>query len=505
MSATTTASRSDAAALPWIVLGTGLVALLLLFLPEARAAVRVWLDSTAYGHCFLIVPIAAYLAWDRWDDVRGMRPRSEPWLLLLGLPLPFVWLAAERLGIMEGRQLVALAFVELLFLCVLGRALFRAMLGPLLYLVFLVPFGAFITPVLQTFTAHFIDAGLTVLGIAHFSSDMYIEISAGTFFVAEACAGLRFLIASIAFGVFYAVLNYRGTGRRTLFIGASIVVPVVANGVRALGIVVLGQVLGSAEAAAADHIIYGWLFFSAVMLLLVVGGLPLREAPLPRIARLRDIAIPTSNTRSLAALLVPLLAAVAPGSALALNRGVVSSVLAGALDIVAPEGCRATPAADSVPGRSAVVLECGPLTWRMTLQALPRRSTGAALTEARLSLVGALDAEDAVVKALPGVPQAGGSWTAVIEPPHLTAYSVWVHGAPARGGLSQRLDLARDSILGSNIPPVLLAASLQPPGIMGDAATTVAMAELARIVAAQPDWPGIIVRLTGSSSPPPRR
>ena len=42
---------------------------------------------------------------------------------------------------------------------------------------------------------------------------------------------------------------------------------------------VLGAILGSANAAAADHVIYGWVFFSLVMLLLVAGGMPFREDP----------------------------------------------------------------------------------------------------------------------------------------------------------------------------------------------------------------------------------
>ena len=282
MSATAPQVRQPALALPAVAaIGLGLLALVAVFWPECRAAVKVWIDSTAYGHCFLVAPLAAYLAWDRRRALAGLLPRPTPALALAGLPLPLLWLAAQRLGIMEGRQLVAMGFVELLFLAVLGWRLFRALSGPLLYLVFLVPFGAFITPALQSVTAHFIDAGLTVLAIPHFSNDMYIEIPAGAFFVAEACAGLRFLIAAVAFGVFYALLNYRSTGRRVAFIAASVVIPIIANGLRALGIVVLGHVLGSAEAAAADHLIYGWVFFSFVMLLLVAAGLPLREDPAP--------------------------------------------------------------------------------------------------------------------------------------------------------------------------------------------------------------------------------
>ena len=487
-------------ALPWLALGAGLIALGLVFLPECQAAVRVWIESTAYGHCFLVIPIAAYLAWDRRESVRGLAPRPAPALLLLGLPLPVAWFVAERLGIMEGRQLVALGFAELLFLSILGWQLFRAMMGPLLYLVFLVPFGAFVTPALQSFTAHFIDGGLTVLGIVHFSSDMYIEISAGTFFVAEACAGLRFLIASVAFGVFYALLNYRSPGRRILFIGASIVVPIVANGVRALGIVTLGQVLGSAEAAAADHIIYGWVFFSAVMLLLVVAGLPLREAPAPRPppSRLAEAAARRAG-RPWPALLVPLLAVVAPAGAAVLGRGVEPPVVSAPLVLAAPEGCQALPASAPAADRTVATVQCGARSWRVTLQALPNRSTGAAVAEARQALVGPIDAETATVKPVPNLPASAGPWQVVVsqDPPRVTAFSVWIHGVPAAGGLSQRVQQARDSVLGTAVPPVLLAAALVTSQPSGERDTTAAVAELSRIVAAQPDLPATIMKVVG--------
>ena len=45
----------------------------------------------------------------------------------------------------------------------------------------------------------------------------------------------------------YACLMYRSTGRRVGFVIASILVPIIANGFRALGIVLLGHVLGSAQ------------------------------------------------------------------------------------------------------------------------------------------------------------------------------------------------------------------------------------------------------------------
>jgi exosortase A len=265
------------------VLVVGLLLFGVLFHTEVAAAVGVWSDSTAYNHCFLVIPIVAYLLWDRRDRLALAMPIPNAWFALAAIPVSIVWLLAERLGIMEGRQLMVMTLVEIFFLSVLGWRLYYLLAGPLLYLYFMVPFGAFITPALQGFTTSFIVNGLNLLSIPNYSDGYAIEIPEGSFLVAEACAGLRFLIASIAFGCLYAMLMYRSPLRRGVFILISIIVPIIANGFRALGIVVVGHIIGNAEAATADHLIYGWLFFSVVILLQIALGLPFRQdhRPLP--------------------------------------------------------------------------------------------------------------------------------------------------------------------------------------------------------------------------------
>jgi EpsI family protein len=155
-------------------------------------------------------------------------------------------------------------------------------LFPLLYLFFLVPTGGFLVPVLQDFTASFVVHGLQIFGIPVFSDGVFITIPNGNFEVAEACAGLRFLIASIAFGFLFAYVVYRSWGRRLLFIALSLLVPVIANGFRALGIVLLAHYSNNTIAVGFDHIVYGWLFFSLVTLLLIWFGFLLREGPISR-------------------------------------------------------------------------------------------------------------------------------------------------------------------------------------------------------------------------------
>ena len=56
-------------------LAIGLILLGLIFRTEAMAAYQVWNESTAYSHCFFVLPIALYLAWDRRQNLLGCRWR----------------------------------------------------------------------------------------------------------------------------------------------------------------------------------------------------------------------------------------------------------------------------------------------------------------------------------------------------------------------------------------------------------------------------------------------
>ena len=247
------------------------------FQHEIAGAVRVWNDSTAYNHCYLVLPLAGALLWMRRDLLAQLRPAPSWWPLLLLPAASALWLAAALLDVLEAEQLSVVLLFEILLLAVLGWQVFRALLAPLLFLFFLVPFGAFLVPLLQTFTAAFTVQGLQLLGIPVFADGYIIQIPDGTFEVAEACAGLRFLIASIVFGCFFATVVYRSRWRRTVFIALSIVLPIVANGFRALGLVLLGHIMGDAASAMADHILYGWLFFTIVTLVLIAIGISFRE------------------------------------------------------------------------------------------------------------------------------------------------------------------------------------------------------------------------------------
>ncbi|MDB5394172.1 MAG: eight transrane protein EpsH [Rhodospirillales bacterium] len=260
-----------------IVLAIGAIAFGIVFRVEVARAVAVWEESTAFNHCFLILPISAYLIWERRQALAARPPQPNGWVAIAMLPMGLVWLISANAEIMEGRQLAAMSLFQLFVLAVLGFQVWRVSAFALLYLYFLVPSGAFLTAPMQDFAARFAVAGVELLGIPVYSSGLNIEVPGARFTVAEACAGLRFLIASVALGTLYGYTMYRSWKRRAAFIVVSIIVPIIANGMRVMAIVLLGYWLGNAEAATADHLIYGWVFFSMVSVILILLGLPFRQ------------------------------------------------------------------------------------------------------------------------------------------------------------------------------------------------------------------------------------
>jgi exosortase A len=448
-----------------VLLGAGLLVLGVVFNPEIAAAIRTWIDSTAYNHCFLVIPIAGYLLWDRQADLRGVPIGAFRPAMLLAVPVALVWLLAERLGIMEGRQLAAMTFVELLFLAVLGTRFFRAVAGPLLYLYFLVPFGDFLTPQLQDITTWFVRHGLEIVGIPAYIDGYSIEIPQGSFFIAEACAGLRFLIASIAFGCLYALMMYRGRVRRTLFIIASILVPIVANGFRAIGIVCLGYYLDSAQAAAADHIIYGWVFFSFVILLLILLGLPFRQDHLTTRSAAPPAPGPVAGRAGAAAAAAGLVAVACLSPALTAALAIASHsppVAAAAID--PGPGCTATAlqAAEAAsPPVQGQRVTCGEAVMDMRWQALSPRSTAAAVMAARREFYRPTDSEGRVEAWLTTGDGRPSAWRIMRsdDPAYVLAVSVWVDGQPVRPGLGMRLRMALESLTGSAHAPLVMTVS----------------------------------------------
>jgi exosortase A len=261
--------------LPGIAL---LAVLLLLFRDTAQAMVTIWIRSETFTHAFLVPPIVLWLVWRRRDRLAALPSRPMPWLLVPIAAVCVFWLLGELASVNAATQFALVTLIVLSVPAMFGMAVTRELMFPLAFLYFSVPIGEFLVPTMMESTADMTVYALRWTGIPVYREGLQFVIPSGSWSVVQACSGVRYLIASFMVGTLFAYLSFRSTRRRLIFIAASIVVPVIANWIRAYLIVLLGHFSGNKLAAGADHLIYGWLFFGVVIVLMFLIGARWSEA-----------------------------------------------------------------------------------------------------------------------------------------------------------------------------------------------------------------------------------
>jgi exosortase A len=245
----------------------------------ARAMVAIWARSDTYAHAFIVPPISLWLIWRKRRELALLQPAPTLWLALPLAALTFFWLLGELTAVNALTQFALVATLIIATISVLGFQVSRHIAFPLAFLLFAVPVGDFMMPKLMEWTAWFTVLALRATGIPVYQEGLQFVIPSGNWSVVEACSGIRYIIASVTVGTLFAYLNYVSPRRRLIFVAVSILVPVVANWLRAYMIVMIGHFSGNKLAVGVDHLIYGWLFFGIVILAMFAIGARWSENP----------------------------------------------------------------------------------------------------------------------------------------------------------------------------------------------------------------------------------
>ena len=259
---------------PWrralaVLAGTWL-ALIAAFVSDWQAMFAQWWDSSTYNHILLVPAIIAWLVWQRRTEVVRLKPQAW-WPGLLGaLAAMLLWGLGALAGLNLSRQAGAVMLLPASALVLLGPRAFAGLLFPFAYMAFLVPFGDELVPPLQTITAKLTVALVHLSQVPAEIDGVFIDTPAGLFEVAEACSGVKFLIAMVALGALVGNVCFRSWPRRIAFMALCVAVPILANGVRAWGTIYAAQYIGAERAGGVDHLIYGWVFF-ALGIAMVMG------------------------------------------------------------------------------------------------------------------------------------------------------------------------------------------------------------------------------------------
>ncbi len=256
--------------LSWLGVAVGLV--LIACARDAADMVAIWWNVSTYNHALFVPAIIVWLVAQRREELALLEPR----VWMPGAALTFMagllWMVGDAAGIGLLRHAALIVALQSLVPTLLGPTIARGLMFPLFYMIFMIPMGEELVPALQTLTAQMSMIFLGWVGIPAHLEGIFITIPNGYFEVAEACSGVKFLVAMLAYGALVANVCFKSWPRRIAFMAVAVVVPVIANGLRAFGTIYMAHLTDASAAIGFDHVLYGWFFFAIVMALVMAIG-----------------------------------------------------------------------------------------------------------------------------------------------------------------------------------------------------------------------------------------
>jgi exosortase A len=243
-----------------------------LFYGSIESTVAIWLRSETFTHCFIILPICIYLIKLKWSALNAAKIAPNFWILLPLLGVLMLWLLGDLAKLLVIEQGAAFLMLPLMIWLFLGNQVARILIFTFAFWMFSVPAGEFLVPQLQNLTADITVWSLQMTGVPVYREGLYLAVPNGLFEVAVACSGIRYLIASFTLGTLFAYLNYQSNKKRLIFVLFSLALPLLANGIRAYGIVMIAHLSDMKYATGVDHLIYGWMFFGLVIFVMFAVG-----------------------------------------------------------------------------------------------------------------------------------------------------------------------------------------------------------------------------------------
>lgn len=234
--------------------------------------VGVWGSTESYAHGHLVIPIVLWLCWRLRRRIAATVPRFGPLGLVAMCGACVLWVLAQLASVDLVAYVAVVAMVPAAVVTVLGGASSRVIAFPLAFLLFMIPFGEGLVPLLVDMTADATVFALRASGLPVYRDGVYFSLPTGNWEIEDGCSGLRYVIAAFVLSTLFAYLNFRSPLRRLAFIAFALAVSVAANWLRAYLIVLIGHFSGMRYGVGDDHLWYGWVLFGVVIYVVFWAG-----------------------------------------------------------------------------------------------------------------------------------------------------------------------------------------------------------------------------------------
>lgn len=246
------------------------VLLIVAFWPILTGMYGSWFDENAYmEHGLLVMPAAAYMAWEKRDVLRRISPQPSALgilLLLWGALQAVLGIAAQWIWAARMAFLISLVGA---IVTVFGWRMVRALVYPLCTLILMIAPPTFIferlTLSLQLLASRLGESCLDALGYSVLRDGNILEMVGIKLSVEEACSGIRSLVAIFFMCVLYNNFFVRGWSMRTVLLAMAIPVAILGNAVRIVATGIAGQ-YDPALVSGAAHEAFGYVSVAAAAL-----------------------------------------------------------------------------------------------------------------------------------------------------------------------------------------------------------------------------------------------
>jgi exosortase A len=257
-----------------LVGGLAVLAFALLYRHVFVKLVHDWWNDDNYSHGFLIIPIAAYLIWERRRSltVSTMRPSVTGVVVVLGSLLVLLAGIFGAELFLTRISIVGTLVGSVLFL--FGWTWLRLLAFPLAFLLLMIPLPAIIFNQiafpLQLVASQAGEFTLRSFEIPVLREGNVLVLANTTLEVAEACSGIRSLVSLLTLGIMVGYFSDRRIGVRFLIALSTIPVAIVANAARVAGTGIAASRFGAAAAEGFFHEFSGWVVFLVAFLLMMM-------------------------------------------------------------------------------------------------------------------------------------------------------------------------------------------------------------------------------------------
>ena len=254
--------------MPWSSIAHSLLlagVLLLLYFPIAAGLVNQWRNDPDYSHGFFVPLLALWILWQQRRQLSRLTPSPSWWgfaIVLGGMGLLILGALGAENFLCRVSFLFVIAGLGIQFF---GWGHFRVGFFAWAVLFLMIPIPAIIanriTLPLQFLASVLASSLLDLCGVPVYREGNIIHLPLITLDVAEACSGIRSLIALTTVAVAYGYFLEQKAWRRAVLVISAIPIAVAANGLRIMGSGLLGQYWDPGKAQGFFHLLSGLVGF----------------------------------------------------------------------------------------------------------------------------------------------------------------------------------------------------------------------------------------------------